>query len=85
VRVEHQLGSTNAGVTALTVQASHDDGQTWQPVRLSRTGERQWRASVRNPAEGFVTLRASATDADGNTVQQTIERAYGVTRHDDDD
>jgi hypothetical protein len=33
---------------------------------------------VRNPPRGFVTLRATAADADGNTAQLTIFRAYGT-------
>jgi hypothetical protein len=37
-----------------------------------------WWAVVQNPASGFVSLRASAADQDGNTVTQTIIRAYQV-------
>jgi subtilisin family serine protease len=75
IRVEHQPGSTTAQVTELVVQASDDDGATWRPVDVHRAGDR-WVALVRNPPQGFVTLRATAVDADGNTAQLTIFRAY---------
>lgn len=78
VRVEHQAGSAAvpfAPVTELAVQASDDDGATWRPIDVHRTGDR-WVALVRNPPQGFVTLRAAATDADGNTAHVTIFRAY---------
>jgi len=60
----------------LTVEVSYDDGQTWQavPVRAGRL------VVLHHPAgDGFVSLRASGTDADGNTVEQTIIRAYRFT------
>jgi hypothetical protein len=37
-----------------------------------------WLAVIQNPASGFVSLRANAADQDGNTVTQTIIRAYQV-------
>lgn len=77
IRVEHQPGSTATQVTELAVQASDDDGATWRDVDVRRAGDR-WVALVRNPAQGFVTLRATAVDADGNTAQLTIFRAYSA-------
>lgn len=64
-------------VRSLQVESSTDDGTTWAPVDVRRHG-RDWRAAVRNPAGGFVSLRATATDEDGNSVTQTIIRAYAV-------
>lgn len=64
------------GVGSLVVQISYDDGVTWQPVDLRRTSD-GWSASVTHPAgTGHVALRAQATDNRGNTVHQTIIRAY---------
>lgn len=77
IRVEHQPGSTTAQVTQLAVQASDDDGATWRDVVVHRTGDR-WVALVRNPSQGFVSLRATAADADGNTAGLTIFRAYSA-------
>ncbi|MET9226498.1 S8 family serine peptidase [Lentzea sp. NPDC003310] len=53
---------------SLRAYASFDDGATWVPVN-----------SVVPPggkAGGFVSLRVVASDADGNTVDQTVLRAY---------
>lgn len=79
VRVEHQPGSGTTRVTALTVEASDHDGRQWRPVRVREDGD-HWIAEVDNAPKGQVSLRATAKDADGNTVTQTIRRAYAVTR-----
>ncbi|MUN35729.1 hypothetical protein [Actinomadura litoris] len=55
-----------------TLQISYDDGRTWKPVGVRRRGG-DWVATVRNPASGFVSLRASAAGAD-----QTLVRAWAV-------
>lgn len=79
VSVEHQPESVkNKTVRELTVEASFDDGATWTPVGLNRHGN-DWTATVPNPASGFVSLRAVAVDRYGNTVRQTVLRAYGVS------
>jgi hypothetical protein len=77
VRVEHQHGSTQVRVVSLAVEASYD-GKTWAsvPVRKTRTG---WTATLNQPSAGFVSLRAKARDLSGNTVDQTILRAYELT------
>lgn len=78
VQVVPQPGSAAAAVTDLTVEVSYDDGQTWQevPVRGGRL------VVLHHPdGDGFVSLRASATDADGNTVEQTVIRAYRISSH----
>jgi subtilisin family serine protease len=60
------------------VQVSYDDGATWQPVHLVRSRD-QWLAVVAHPKDAkFVSLKAQANDASGNTVDQTIIRAYGL-------
>ena len=78
VTVEAQPGST-AGEPELAVDVSVDDGATWSEAVLTRTGERQWVATVETPQDAaFVSLRAKATAADGTSVEQTILRAYAV-------
>jgi hypothetical protein len=55
---------------------SYDDGQTWRNALCVRVGDRGV-AILRPPAAGgFVSLQASAADAAGNSVEQTIVRAY---------
>lgn len=75
-------GETRTGrarVTRLTVQASADGGRTWHPVTLARAGD-HWVAALHNPATpGYVSLRSTAADGAGDTVTQTIIRAYAVT------
>lgn len=74
VRVEHT--DELARVTSLTLRVSYDDGGTWQTVPVRREGG-QWLAGLRHPAgAAFVSLRATATDGAGNTVDQTIIRGY---------
>jgi subtilisin family serine protease len=56
----------------LTVAVSYDEGRTWQPARVTNGT-----VKVRHPAHATsVSLRAFARDRDGNTVKQTIIRAY---------
>jgi subtilisin family serine protease len=74
VHVQHT--EPRATVTTLTVRVSYDDGRTWQAAPLTRTGGR-WLAALRHPSgPGFVSLRATATDHAGNTVDQMIIHAY---------
>ncbi|GLZ28292.1 serine protease [Lentzea sp. NBRC 105346] len=71
-------GSTATDVKTPAVQVSYDDGATWQPVRLVRIGGK-WIAAVAHPKDAkFVSLKASAHDSAGNSVDQTIIRAYGL-------
>ncbi|MER5336101.1 S8 family serine peptidase [Micromonospora sp. NPDC002717] len=60
--------------------ASYDDGATWQQVTVTAGGDATVKGAVKSPAladtNGFVSLRVQATDADGNTVEQTVTRAY---------
>jgi hypothetical protein len=66
-------------VKTLTVEVSTDDGRTWRnsPLVPSIDG---WKATATNPAGGAVSLRATAIDAEGNKVEQTIIRSYLVNR-----
>jgi hypothetical protein len=63
-------------IAAFGLQVSYDDGKTWRNALASRVGDRG--VAVLRPAAtgGFVSLKASATDAAGNRVDQTIIRAY---------
>ncbi|MFD5065516.1 S8 family peptidase [Streptomyces sp. NPDC058394] len=68
------------GVT-LKVEASYDDGQTWTMSRMARHRDGgHFTATVERPSEvrgdAYVTLRVTATDAAGNSVRQTIDRAF---------
>ncbi|MER6010647.1 hypothetical protein [Streptomyces bluensis] len=58
-------------------EVSYDEGATWQSAEAVGGTH----LSLRHPAEpGSVSLRAELTDDSGNTLVQTIERAYLTTR-----
>ena len=73
--VVRQAGSGTAAVNGLRVSVSYDDGKTWKAATVARDGA-TWKVTVTHPASGYVSLRASADDAQGNTVEQTVIRAY---------
>lgn len=58
-----------------TVEASYDDGATWQQAAVRKAGS-GWTATITHPASGFVSVRSTAMDAKGNGVTQTTVRAY---------
>ncbi|MFI7120760.1 S8 family serine peptidase [Amycolatopsis sp. NPDC049868] len=70
-------------VTRLQVSASTDGGRTWTAATVRPGGNRLWSVTVAHPrldtTDGFVWLRSEARDSSGNTVTQTIQRAYGLT------
>lgn len=69
-----------AKVKSASVSVSYDDGATWSAVpTLGLFGS--YTAIVSHPKRksGFVSLRATATDAKGNTVSTTVLRAYRLT------
>lgn len=76
VTVEGQPGAPADEITKLAVEVSYDDGVTWSKAQL-RACPDGWTATVEHPAGGgFVSLRATATGAAGNSVTQTIIHAY---------
>ncbi|MGW0550289.1 S8 family serine peptidase [Streptomyces altiplanensis] len=66
-----------------TLEVSYDDGGTWTRVGLDgvRGKPAAWAGSVRVPHDAeYISLRASAADDRGGSVQQEIIRAVGVTQ-----
>ncbi|MFE7125167.1 S8 family peptidase [Streptomyces sp. NPDC057617] len=61
----------------LAFSVSYDDGRTWHPAKAV-DGKR---LDLRHPAKaGTVSLRVTLTDAAGNTLKQTIHRAYRAVK-----
>ena len=60
------------------VDASYDDGATWRKAKVVKTGNR-WRVTL-PPGTGYVSLRLRADDTAGSAVDQTVIRAFDVTR-----
>ncbi|MFG2077837.1 S8 family serine peptidase [Nonomuraea maritima] len=80
--IQRQDGSPDLKVTELTVEISYDDGRTWLPTRVHRSGKGSWTAETRHPASArgkFASLRVEAADTGGNAVTQTAIRAYEIS------
>jgi hypothetical protein len=72
-------GAAAGPVTAAQAWTSYDGGLSWQELSLRSVGEGEFTARVKQPsAVGPVALRVQATDADGNSVEQTVLAAYGI-------
>ncbi|OLF14538.1 hypothetical protein BLA60_03040 [Actinophytocola xinjiangensis] len=78
VTVEWPAGSPeNSSLTALTVDVSFNDGRTWERAPATLDGPTTATAHIAHPSGARqVSLRAQATDANGNSVTQTVIRAY---------
>jgi Subtilase family len=72
----HQEGLRPPRGTTLRVEVSLDEGAKWRGVPVIRHGD-GYRALV-PPGYGSVSLRVHARDSAGNTVTQTVIRAYGL-------
>ncbi|HTV24923.1 MAG TPA: hypothetical protein VMG12_39795, partial [Polyangiaceae bacterium] len=67
-------------VSTPSVEVSYDDGATWARARVEPDGT-GWNAFLDHPKRAeYVSLRASAHDAAGNAVEQTLYRAYGLKK-----
>jgi hypothetical protein len=67
-------------VTGLSAWLSADGGAHWTSLRTRPLGGGRYSATLTNPQSPGtgVTLRVRATDAAGDTVDQTIQNAYGL-------
>jgi PA domain-containing protein len=82
IGVRHQPGAVADEVREVRVELSYDDGGNWTPVHATRTSSGTFRVGYRNPdlsANGFVGIRVSATDPQGNSIVQQVLRAYRIT------
>ncbi|WP_246292219.1 hypothetical protein [Lentzea indica] len=69
----HVSATNSAPVTVVKVQWSAD-GVTWQPAAVQPAGDR-WQVTIDKPG-GDVWLRTEARDGAGNTVTQTMQKAF---------
>jgi hypothetical protein len=71
-------GPDSSAIRSAGLDVSYDDGDTWHEQRLDRTHD-GWHTRLRAPATAqHVTLRATAGDANGDGVEQTIVRAFAL-------
>ncbi|NBH10497.1 S8 family serine peptidase [Amycolatopsis sp. SID8362] len=77
-----QDGMAAPDVRSMKAWVSYDDGKTWRVADVKRTGK-SYEATVDHPPLGatnsYVALRVQATDSAGNSVDQTVLRAYGLS------
>ncbi|WP_439659949.1 S8 family serine peptidase [Lentzea sp. HUAS TT2] len=71
--VYHVTTASSAPVTVVKVQWSAD-GVTWRPARIQPDAGR-WQVTIDKPS-GDVWLRTEARDGAGNTVTQTMQKAF---------
>ncbi len=80
VSASHLAGAWHGGAfRSATVELSYDDGRTWQRAATQRGEKASWQLDLNAPKSAqYVSTRVTATDVSGNTVQQTVERAFGL-------
>jgi hypothetical protein len=80
--VGHLQTAQTSAITGASVQFSIDDGASWQDASVSAQGNGGYRAAFTAEAPNFrgayVSLRVSATDANGGQISETVTRAYKI-------
>ncbi|MET8331596.1 S8 family serine peptidase [Streptomyces sp. NPDC005181] len=79
VTPSHLKGATGAGkIRMVALEVSYDDGATWHKATLRQSGH-NWKAQLDAPSRArFASLRTTARDTKGNSVSQTLIRAFGL-------
>ncbi|MEJ8632971.1 S8 family peptidase [Streptomyces sp. MS2.AVA.5] len=79
INVRMQDGMQAPRGTSVKVETSYDGGRTWTTATTARKGD-GFTATVKRPdrvhTDAYVTVRVTAKDAAGNSVRQTVDRAY---------
>jgi hypothetical protein len=78
LRVGYFQPATGVPATSAGAWVSWDEGQLWRRAAVTAAGAGRFRISFRAPAGVDVTLRVSADGAAGNSITETVLRAYGV-------
>lgn len=78
VHVQRQPGAPASGPRTLRVEVSYDDGGHWRPATVTGSGWSRTAVITHPAVDGFVSLRATAVDRDGNTAELTLIRAYVI-------
>ncbi|WP_415948983.1 S8 family peptidase [Streptomyces sp. KLOTTS4A1] len=79
LKVTGHAGYTPGAIKSASLSYSYDGGETWTEAQLTGTGTTRTATVNHADASGKpVTLRTEVTDTNGNTVRQTVIRAYDV-------
>lgn len=74
----YQPGADGPAGFSVTTEISYDDGATWEEASVEQQ-DGAFVATVPGGEEGgYASVRVTATDADGNSLRQQIDRAWGV-------
>jgi hypothetical protein len=68
-------------VTSLQLWTSTDGGTSWQPAKVTSGGNGTFTVTYTVPASGtngYVSIKAQASDAAGNDITQEIDNAYAI-------
>ncbi|MEV6262437.1 S8 family serine peptidase [Streptomyces sp. NPDC051784] len=81
VRTEEPGTAGPVHARTLAADVSYDDGATWTKTAVTELGDGRFRVTADHPrlaraGTGYVSLRMSAADDEGNAVEQTVVRAY---------
>lgn len=78
----HQATTGAPAITGLKLWVSFDGGTTWTQVKVSGDGNGSYTGAYQVPAvsatNGYVSIKAQATDAGGNDVTETVLNAVAV-------
>src|SRR5690606_26920748 len=79
----HLVGAAGpvASITGATLEYSVDGGATWHPLKLDDRGGGSYRTTIPGAAlrpGQAVSVRATARDADGGTIEQTTIGLFRV-------
>jgi hypothetical protein len=78
--IERQAGADTGAVSSVKIDVSYDDGATWHPATVQRSGATATFMLQHPASPRFVSLRAMSTDDSGNTIMQTIIHAYRIAQ-----
>jgi len=78
IHIERPITADKPSIAQARVDASFDDGAHWARVPIVRFGDRALGVIVHPRGATHVSLRGTAADVDGNSVEQTIIRAYAL-------
>ena len=78
VLVDHQVGSAQIPVRSLDVKVSYGHG--WHSAKVRAHGHGRFAITIPKPTRGasYASLRITARDWAGNTMTETLDRAYGI-------
>ncbi|MFD7441287.1 S8 family peptidase [Streptomyces sp. NPDC059909] len=78
--VSGHAGYTPGALVDAKLSYSYDGGATWTEAKAEQQSAGAWTATVDHAGRSGqqITLKVELTDANGNSVTQTVERAYDV-------